>query len=156
MILGSITVFGFLVDALSRIGIILVILYYITLICFNMIIIIYSSTASVESLIQELPNDMKRFRFLVFLTYIIIAISFNFFYVGSGLMFKREIIFIYLSQIFITCTLILNISITFIYPLSRFYSDYFFTYGSRPLAIWRVLWRVCPILMLVQLKKKEI
>lgn len=142
---------GFVPDALSRMvfGKLLVYAYFIGLLFCCVVVVIYSTTANVESVIQELPTNVKRFRFMIFTGYVVIAFILNLLYIGLEMMFERINVVVYLLEIFVVCILIANIAIIFIYPISRLYSDYYFTYGSRPMVLWTTLWRICPIFMMV-------
>lgn len=107
------------------------------------------TTAAVESFLQEIPESVKRFRFLIFVSYGIIAFVINIFYIGTNMMLVTPYLISSLIVICILCTLLLNITITFLYPISRLYTDFHFMYGHRLIEFWTIFWRICPLMLLV-------
>lgn len=130
-----------------------VLVYYITLILYTMISTCYTLCGSVESLLQQLPSNLKRFRFLIFAIYIFMAFILNMAFIITGLMFHRSLSMLYIMAFFALGTLLGCIAIVFIYPLSRLQDDYHFLYGRRPMEFWNSLWRMCPLIIMVNIFK---
>lgn len=142
-------------DAISRaiLGKFLVFVYYVIMIICTIISMIIVTVSSVESLIQQLSANLKRFRFLIFAGYVFVACILHLIIITADLMFSRHISIIYLMGFYTICTFLANVTVTFIYSIARLCNDYFFLCGHRPLEFWSLLLRICPLLLMVNLTR---
>lgn len=142
---------AYIPDVISRtlFGTIWVFVYYLLLLYFSLIAMTYTMTAAVESLLQELPQKAKRFRFLFFVLYGVSGYVLNVIYIGADMLSQRSYLLPFLMAIAILCNLVLILTISFLYPIKKLYEDYHFIYGQRPLAFFKASWRICPLVLLV-------
>lgn len=144
-------IMAYIPDILARVPFsrILLFIWYTGILYFSFLSTLYNFTVIIETVIQDLPTKLKKYRFLICALFAATGFSVNIFYINggglnAGLIINSSITTTLLLTVFITM-----ISIDFLYPIKRLCTDYHFSTGKPPSSFWTACWKSSPIFLLV-------